>query len=120
MDVSPDELESARGKRSSCKQLRLGGMAAALETRLRRAQAESMASIALILCLVSHELSRRGECLLERRQKQVQFRDLQKTLDNFNFHSNFNKQMNRSLDVDLAGAFISRHAHPCNNERRPT
>ena len=83
------------------KQLRLGGMAAVLETRLRQAQSEP---IDLISCLVSDELARRGERLLERRQKQAQFRDAQKTLDNFDF--NFNKKMNRSLVFDLAtGAF---------------
>ena len=83
------------------KQLRLGGMAAVLETRLRQAQSEP---IDLISCLVSDELARRGERLLERRKKQAQFRDAQKTLDNFDF--NFNKKMNRSLVFDLAtGAF---------------
>ena len=37
------------------RQLRLGGMAAVLETRLRQAQAEAMAPIDLISCLVSDE-----------------------------------------------------------------
>jgi len=77
------------------KQLRLGGMAAVLETRLRQAQSEPLAPIDLISCLVSDELARRGERLLERRKKQAQFRDAQKTLDNFDF--NFNRKMNRSL-----------------------
>jgi DNA replication protein DnaC len=90
------------------KQLRLGGMAAVLETRLRQAQSEPLAPIDLISCLVSDELARRGERLLERRKKQAQFRDAQKSLDNFDF--NFNKKMNRSLVFDLAtGAFIGRH-----------
>jgi DNA replication protein DnaC len=90
------------------KQLRLGGMAAVLETRLRQAQTEAMAPIDLLSCLVSDELTRRSERLLERRRKQAQFRDAQKTLDNFDF--NFNKKMNRSLVFDLAtGAFIGRH-----------
>jgi DNA replication protein DnaC len=90
------------------KQLRLGGMAATLETRLRQAQSEPLAPIDLISCLVSDELARRGERLLERRKKQAQFRDAQKSLDNFDF--NFNKKMNRSLVFDLAtGAFIGRH-----------
>jgi DNA replication protein DnaC len=90
------------------KQLRLGGIAAVLETRLRQAQAEAMAPIDLISCLVSDELARRGERLLERRRKQAEFRDPQKTLDNFDF--TFNKKMNRSLVFDLAtGAFIGRH-----------
>jgi len=90
------------------KQLRLGGMAAVLETRLRQAQAQPLAPIDLLSCLVSDELARRGERLLERRTKQAQFRDSQKTLDNFDF--TFNKKMNRSLVFDLAaGAFIARH-----------
>ncbi|MBZ5522728.1 MAG: IS21-like element helper ATPase IstB [Acidobacteriia bacterium] len=90
------------------RQLRLGGMAAVLETRLRQAQAESMAPLDLVSCLVSDELLRRGERLLERRRKQAEFRDPQKNLDNFDF--TFNPKMNRSLVFDLAaGAFIARH-----------
>jgi DNA replication protein DnaC len=90
------------------RQLRLSGMAAVLETRLRQAQAESMPPIDLISSLVSDELLRRSERLLERRRKQAQFRDPQKSLDNFDF--NFNPKMNRSLVFDLAtGAFIARH-----------
>ena len=90
------------------KQLRLGGMAAVLETRLLQAQAQSMAPVDLISCLISDELSRRSNRLLERRQKQAQFRDPQKTLDNFDF--TFNKKLNRSLVFDLATAgFIAKH-----------
>ena len=51
------------------RQLRLGGIAAVLETRLRQAQAEAMAPIDLISCLVSDELTRRSDRLLERRRK---------------------------------------------------
>jgi DNA replication protein DnaC len=82
------------------RQLRLGGTAAVLETRLRQAQAEAMAPIDLISCLVSDELTRRSERLLERRRKQAAFRDPHKTLDNFDF--TFNPKMNRSLVFDLA------------------
>ena len=93
------------------KQLRLGGMAAVLETRLLQAQAQSMAPVDLISCLISDELSRRSNRLLERRQKQAQFRDPQKTLDNFDF--TFNKKLNRSLVFDLATAgFIAKHEEP--------
>jgi DNA replication protein DnaC len=89
------------------RQLRLGGMAAVLETRLHQAQVEAMAPIDLISCLVTDELIRRGDRLLERRRKQAGFRDPQKTLDNFDF--NFNKKMNRSLIFELATAnFIAR------------
>jgi len=89
------------------RQLRLGGMAAVLETRLHQAQAEPMAPIDLLSCLVADELNRRSERLLERRRKQAAFRDPNKTLDNFDF--TFNPKMNRSLVFDLATcAFISK------------
>jgi DNA replication protein DnaC len=89
------------------RQLRLGGMAAVLETRLHQAQAEAMAPIDFLSVLVSDELIRRGDRLLERRRKQAEFRDPDKTLDNFDF--GFNKKMNRSLVFDLAtAAFVSR------------
>lgn len=91
----------------SLRQLRLGGMAAVLETRLQQAHSEPMAPIDLISCLVSDELTRRSDRLLERRRKQAGFRDAHKTLDNFEF--GFNPKMNRSLVFDLAtGTFISK------------
>src|SRR5450756_1186961 len=89
------------------RQLRLGGIATVLETRLHQAQTEAMAPIDLISCLVADELTRRGDRLLERRRKQAAFRDPQKTLDHFDFA--FNKKMNRSLVFDLATcAFIGK------------
>ena len=91
----------------SLRQLRLGGMAAVLETRLQQAQAEPMAPIDLLATLVSDELTRRSDRLLERRRKLAAFRDPNKTLDNFDF--SFNPKMNRSLVFDLAtGAFIAK------------
>jgi DNA replication protein DnaC len=89
------------------RQLRLGGMADVLEIRLHQAQAETMAPIDLISCLVGDELTRRADRLLERRRKQAGFRDPDKTLDNFDF--SFNPKINRSLVFDLAtAAFINR------------
>jgi DNA replication protein DnaC len=89
------------------RQLRLGGIATVLETRLHQAQAEAMAPIDLIACLVNDELSRRADRLLERRRKLAAFRDPHKTLDQFDF--NFNPKMNRSLVFDLATcAFIDK------------
>ena len=89
------------------RQLRLGGMAAVLETRLRQAQAEAMAPIDLIASLVSDELTLRTDRLLQRRRKQAAFRDADRTLDNFDF--TFNPKMNRSLVFDLAtAAFINK------------
>jgi DNA replication protein DnaC len=91
----------------SLHQLRLGGIAAVLETRLHQAQAEPMAPIDLISCLVADELTRRTDRLLERRRKHAGFRDPNRTLDNFDF--SFNPKINRSLVFDLAtGAFIGR------------
>ena len=89
------------------RQLRLGGVADVLEIRLHQAQAEPMAPIDLLSCLVSDELTRRSDRLLERRRKQAAFRDPHKTLDNFDF--TFNPKMNRSLVFDLATCgFIAR------------
>ena len=53
------------------RQLRLGGIAEVLETRLHQAQTEAMAPIDLISILVSDELARRSTRLLERRRKQA-------------------------------------------------
>ena len=67
-----------------------------------------MVPIDFLSCLVSDELNRRGDRLLERRRKQAQFRDPQVSFDNFDF--DFNKKMNRSLVFDLATAtFVARH-----------
>src|ERR1041384_5700418 len=91
----------------SLRQLRLGGMAAVLETRLHQAQAEPMAPIDLLPALVPDELTRRGDRLLERRRKLAGFRDPDRHLDNFDF--SFNPKINRSLVFDLAtGAFIGK------------
>jgi hypothetical protein len=48
------------------RQLRLSGMAAVLDTRLRQAQTEKMAPIDLVSALVADELRRRHDRLLER------------------------------------------------------
>ena len=88
------------------RQLRLSGMAAVLETRLRHAQTEKLAPIDLVSTLVSDELLRRQDRLLERRHKQARFRDPDRSLDTFDFE--FNKKMNRALIHDLAtGRFIA-------------
>jgi DNA replication protein DnaC len=84
------------------RQLRLSGMATVLETRLRQAQAEKMAPIDLVSALVTDELHRRQDRLLERRHKLARFRDPDRSLDNFDF--DFNKKMNRALIYELATA----------------
>ena len=87
------------------RQLRLSGMAAVLEARLRQAQTERLAPLDLVSALVSDELLRRQDRLLERRTKQARFRDPDRSLDRFDF--DFNKKMNRALIHELAtGRFI--------------
>ena len=71
-------------------QLRVSGMAAVLETRLRHAQTDQLAPIDLVSMLVSDELLRRQNRLLERRHKQARFRDPDRSLDTFDF--DFNKR----------------------------
>ena len=56
--------------------------------------------------LVSDELLRRQDRLLERRHKQARFRDPDRSLDTFDF--DFNKKMNRALIHELAtGRFLA-------------
>jgi DNA replication protein DnaC len=84
------------------RKLRLSGMAAVLESRLRQAQSEKMAPIDLVSTLVGDELLRREDRLLERRHKAARFRDPDRSLDTFDF--DFNKKMNRALVHELATA----------------
>jgi DNA replication protein DnaC len=88
------------------RKLRLSGMAAVLETRLRQAQSEHLTPIDLVSTLVGDELLRREDRLLERRHKAARFRDPDRTLDTFDF--DFNKKMNRALVYELAtGRFVA-------------
>jgi len=90
------------------RQLRLSGMAAGLEPRLLQAQTDTLAPIDFLSTLVSDELLRRQDRLLDRRVKQAAFRDVGKTLDAFDF--DFNKKMNRRLVFELAtGRFVAQH-----------
>jgi DNA replication protein DnaC len=90
------------------KQLRLGGMTATLELRLQQAQAEEMAPIDLLSVLVTDELTRRADRLIDRRVRYAGFRDSQKTLDAFDWR--FNQKINKTLVFELAtGRFLDRH-----------
>jgi DNA replication protein DnaC len=87
------------------RKLRLSGMAATLEARLRQAQSEPQTPIDLVSALVSDELVRRQDRLIIRRIQHARFRDPDRSLDSFDF--DFNKKMNRALIHDLAtGRFI--------------
>ena len=84
------------------RKLRLSGMAAVLETRLRQAQTDKAAPIDLVSALVTDELVRRQDRLFARRLKVARFRDGDRGLDSFDF--DFNKKMNRALIYELATA----------------
>jgi len=73
------------------RQLRLGGMASAVEARVREAQTEKLPHLDLIARLITDELTIRADRLLDRRFKAAGFRDSEKTLDGFDF--DFNKKM---------------------------
>ncbi len=95
--MNPVELDRA------LRQLRLSGMADALQARLLQAQSEKMPPLDFLSTLVQDELKRRQDRLIERRIKQAAFRDRGKTLDAFDF----NKKMDRRLVYELAtGRFI--------------
>ena len=88
------------------RKLRLSGMADTLEARLVQAQAESMSGADLLGALVTDELVRRQDRLIERRINRARFRNRDKTLDTFDF--DFNKKIDRRLVCELAtGRFIA-------------
>ena len=90
------------------KQLRLSGMADVLETRLVQAQADKLVHLDFLSTLVGDELVRRQDRLLAKRLKEASFRDVNRTLDTFDF--DFNKKMNRKLVFELATArFVAQH-----------
>ena len=98
-----NQLEIDRALRK----LRMSGMADTLETRLIEAQSSKLSPMDFLSTLVSDELERRADRLIERRIKQACFRDRGKTLDGFDF--DFNKKMDRRRVFELAaGHFISR------------
>jgi DNA replication protein DnaC len=81
-------------------------MTDALESRLVEAQAANMAAIDFLSVLVSDELVRRQDRLIDRRMKQASFRDGDKTLESFEF--DFNRKIDRRLICDLGtGRFIA-------------
>jgi DNA replication protein DnaC len=85
--------------------LSLSGMADSLDARILQAQSDKSAPADFLSALVNDELVRRQDRLLTRRIKAAQFRDADRTLDNFDF--DFNKKMDRRLVFQLAtGRFI--------------
>jgi DNA replication protein DnaC len=87
---------------TALRKLRLSGMAATLDARLRQAQSERQTPIDFVSALVGDELIRRQDRLIARRIQQARFRDVDRSLDTFDL--DFNKKMNRALIHDLATA----------------
>src|SRR5438046_10687068 len=81
------------------RQLGLSGMAESLEARLVQGQADHLPPADFLALLVQDELTRRADRLLARRLKEAHLRDLDKTLDAFDF--DFNKKMDRKMDRRL-------------------
>ena len=88
------------------RQLRLSGMAAVLETRLRQAQTEKLTPIDLVSCSFPTNCCGAKTGCLSGATNRPRFRDPDRSLDNFDF--DFNKKMNRALIHELAtGRFIA-------------
>jgi DNA replication protein DnaC len=87
---------------AALRKLRLSGMAAVLETRLRQAQAERLPPLDLIAALVADELQRRQDRLFARRHAQAGFRDADRSRDAVDF--TFNKKLDRALVFELGTA----------------
>jgi DNA replication protein DnaC len=84
---------------ANLKTFRLSGMAKTLQVRYQEAKANELDYLAFLENLVSDELGRRKENLLNRRIKQAHFPAL-KTLDDFDF--SFNPVINKREINDLA------------------
>jgi len=98
--MTPDELDR------SLRHLRLGGMADTLVVRAQQARSDTLGPLDFLGLLVTDELQRRRDRLVERRVKAAGFRD-RKTLDTFNWTFN---QIDRALIFELAtGRFIDHH-----------
>jgi DNA replication protein DnaC len=89
------------------RKLRLSGMASTLETRVLEAHTSGLPPMDFLSTLVSDELERRQDRLIQRRIKQARFRDPKKTLSDFDF--SFNTKLNKRLVFELAtGRFVER------------
>lgn len=91
------------------KSIRLSGMAEMLPIRLQEAKANDLPHLDFLSILVTDELDRRKERLLQRRLKRARFPEL-KTLDDFDF--SFNPALNKKMILDLASC---RFVHKAEN-----
>ena len=90
--------------RKRLRQLRLSGLAQALDVRLQEAAGNGLSHLEFLELILQDELNIRAQRHLARRQKAATFREL-RTLDDFDF--SFNPAIKRKQLYDLAtGQFI--------------
>ena len=90
--------------RKRLRQLRLSGLASALDVRLQEAAGHNLSHLEFLELILQDEFNIRGQRKLSRRKKWADFRDA-RTLEDFDF--SFNPSVKRKLNYDLAaGQFI--------------
>ena len=90
--------------RKRLRQLRLSGLASALEVRLQEAGGHNLSHLEFLELILQDEMNVRQQRLLARRQKAATFRET-RTLEDFDF--SFNPGIKRKAIYDLAaGQFI--------------
>ena len=93
--------------RKRLRQLRLSGLAAALDVRLQEAVGHNLTHLEFLEAILQDEVNVRDQRQLARRKKQADFRDT-RTLEDFDFA--FNPSIKRKLVYDLAAChFIREH-----------
>ena len=90
--------------RKRLRQLRLSGLASALDVRLQEAAGHNLSHLEFLELILQDEFNIRGQRKLSRRKKWADFRDA-RTLEDFDF--SFNPSVKRKQIYDLAaGQFI--------------
>lgn len=87
------------------RQLRLSGLAAALDVRLQEAAGHNLSHLEFLEAILQDEVNVRGQRQLARRRKRADFRDI-RTLEDFDFA--FNPSVKRKLVYDLAACHFIR------------
>lgn len=90
------------------RQLRLSGLLASLELRLREAQTHQLPYEQFLELIFQDEINVRQQRLIEKRKRDAGFRDANKTLEDFDWA--FNPAIKRQPIIELATAqFIRQH-----------
>ena len=95
---------------TALRQLRLSGMAQALDVRLQEAAGNSLTHAEFLELIIQDELLVRKDRLMDRHVKAAQFREI-KTLEDFDWQ--FNPSIKKSLVCDLATSRFIREGRDC-------